>query len=186
MTARKAPKARSAPAPLDLLRLDQQLCFPLYAASRLVTRLYQPLLEPMGLTYPQYVVLLILWEDAPCSVSHVGERALLSSNTLTPLLKRLEMLGYLRRTRSPEDERVVVIALTEAGRALRSTCACIPLDLLTSSRYPPEKALSLKRQVDDLVAHLREVLGGGRRRGLMAYPARAPHPAPGANARAHR
>ena len=78
-----------APNTDDYLRLDRQLCFPLYAASRLVTRLYQPLLEPLGLTYPQYIVLMILWEDAPCTVSHIVERAMLNTNTLTPLLKRL-------------------------------------------------------------------------------------------------
>ncbi len=136
------------------LRLDRQLCFPLYAASRLVTRLYQPLLEPLGLTYPQYVVLLILWEDAPCSVSHIGERALLNSNTLTPLLKRMEELNYIRRTRSVTDERVVEISLTKAGTRLRGRCACIPESLSAAISYSPEKAVALKRSLDELISKL--------------------------------
>ena len=135
----------------DLVRLDRQLCFPLYAASRLMTRLYQPLLEPFGLTYPQYIVMMILWEDAPCSVSHIGARALLNSNTLTPLLKRLQHLGYIRRTRSGADERVVEIALTPAGAALKTKCACVPQRLLDSIAYPPQKALALKRELEALI-----------------------------------
>ncbi|MDP1757596.1 MAG: MarR family transcriptional regulator, partial [Pseudohongiella sp.] len=82
---------------IDPLLLQNQLCFPLYAASRLVTRLYQPMLEPLGLTYPQYIVLLILWEDGPSTVSHIGKRAQLAPNTLTPLLKRHEALALLTR-----------------------------------------------------------------------------------------
>jgi DNA-binding MarR family transcriptional regulator len=139
------------------LRLDQQLCFPLYAASRLVTRLYQPLLEPFGLTYPQYVVLMILWEDAPCSVSHIGERALLNSNTLTPLLKRLEQLGYASRTRSRTDERMVEVSLTEAGRALEGRCACVPESLIDQVNYPLEKALALKASLEEFIRQIHEL-----------------------------
>lgn len=143
-----------AAAKEDSLHLDRQLCFPLYAASRLITRLYQPLLEPLGLTYPQYVVLLILWEDAPCSVSHIGERALLNTNTLTPLLKRMEELNYIQRTRCVADERVVVISLTKAGTLLRTRCACIPESLNSAVSYPPEKVVALKRSLDDLICKL--------------------------------
>jgi DNA-binding MarR family transcriptional regulator len=142
------------------LLLDEQLCFPLYAASRLMTRLYQPLLEPLGLTYPQYIVLLILWEDAPCSVSHVGHRALLNSNTLTPLLKRLEACGYLQRLRSARDERVQELHLTASGRALQKRCACVP-DLLANraaSAYSAEKAIALKARLDELVTALSQSL----------------------------
>jgi MarR family transcriptional regulator, organic hydroperoxide resistance regulator len=148
----KAPRRATGKA--DHLRLDQQLCFPLYAASRLVTRLYQPLLEPLGLTYPQYVVLMILWEDAPCSVSHVGARALLNTNTLTPLLKRLEQLGYVRRTRNSADERVVSITLTGAGAALKTRCASIPESLHAAVDYPFEKAAALKRSLEELILTL--------------------------------
>ena len=135
------------------LHLDRQICFSLYAASRLVTRLYQPLLEPLGLTYPQYVVLMILWEDAPCAVSQVGARALLNTNTLTPLLKRLETLGYVKRRRSREDERVVELHLTPAGRALRSRASCVPAQLAASAAaFPLPRALQLKGLLDELIA----------------------------------
>lgn len=144
----KAPQALKKE---DVLRLEHQLCFPLYAASRLVTRRYQPLLDPLELTYPQYIILLILWEDAPCSVSHIGERALLNSNTLTPLLKRLEQLGYVRRTRSVADERVVEISLTDVGIDLKARCACVPERLMTEISFPPDKAITLKGMLDELI-----------------------------------
>lgn len=141
--------------PEDLLRLDRQLCFPLYAASRLLTRLYQPVLEPLGLTYPQYIVLMILWEDAPCSVSDIGERALLNTNTLTPLLKRLEQLGYVHRQRRASDERVVEITLTEAGVELKSRCSCIPMEMSKMTTFPVEKTLALKQLLDEFLHNLR-------------------------------
>jgi DNA-binding MarR family transcriptional regulator len=139
------------------LRLDRQLCFPLYAASRLMTRVYQPLLAPLGLTYPQYIVLLILWEDAPCAVSHIGARSLLNSNTLTPLLKRLEHLGYVSRTRSSTDERIVEIRLTTAGAVLEQRCVCIPDRLSHAIPYPSKEARALRKHLDQLIAALRSV-----------------------------
>lgn len=144
------------PSSEDLLLLDRQLCFRLYATSRLVTRLYQPVLEPLGLTYPQYIVLMILWEDAPCPVSHIGERALLNTNTLTPLLKRLEQLGYVRRQRRMRDERVVEISLTKAGAALKSRCSCIPKELSKMTDFPLDKVEALKGLLDELLRGLRE------------------------------
>lgn len=140
------------------LRLDNQICFPLYAASRLVTRLYQPLLEPLGLTYPQYIVLLILWEDAPCTVSHIGQRAQLATNTLTPLLKRMELLGIIERTRATDDERVVNVSLTRKGKALKVKCACVPEELFKRAGYPLEQSLALKNQLDALLKHLQQTL----------------------------
>jgi len=148
------PSQPSSPGQ-DLLRLDRQLCFPLYAASRLVTRLYQPLLEPLGLTYPQYIVMMILWEDAPCTISHVCGRALLNTNTLTPLLKRLEQSGYLTRNRKAEDERVVWVALTDQGAGLKAACACVPETLAATLGYTEEALVTLKGLMDELVAHLR-------------------------------
>lgn len=136
------------------LRLDSQICFPLYAASRLVTRAYQPFLEPLGITYPQYIVMLVLWEDAPCTVSHIGARVLLNTNTVTPLLKRLEQLGLLERERRKSDERVVEIRLTQAGQALKAQCACIPAQLVKSTQFPLEKAAALKQLLDELVLTL--------------------------------
>ena len=102
----------------DSLLLDDQLCFALYAASRAVTGLYRSLLDGLGLTYPQYLVMLVLWEGAELTVSELGERLYLDSATLTPLLKRLQSAGLVTRTRGASDERQVLIALTPAGRAL--------------------------------------------------------------------
>ena len=136
--------SRTEPASdIDLLRLENQLCFPLYATSRRVPRLHQPLLEPLGLTYPQSIVLMILWEDAPCPVSQISERALLNTNTLTPLLKRLEQLGFIQRQRRASDERVVEISLTPAGAALKARCGCVPLEMMKKVNFPLEKAVAL-------------------------------------------
>lgn len=111
------------------LRLDRQLCFPLYAASNAVVRAYRPLLEPLGLTYPQYLALMVLWESSPLAVGEIGTRLTLDSGTLTPLLKRLEGQGLVRRTRDPADERRVVVDLTAAGRALRKAAEKVPASL---------------------------------------------------------
>ncbi|NUP12059.1 MAG: MarR family transcriptional regulator [Polyangiaceae bacterium] len=113
----------------DLLGLDDQVCFALYAASRALTRAYAPLLEPLGITYPQYLVLLVLWEEDGASMKHIGERLHLDSGTLTPLLTRLEQQGIVKRRRSDEDERVVVVNLTAAGKALRTKARGIPTAL---------------------------------------------------------
>jgi DNA-binding MarR family transcriptional regulator len=111
-------------------RLDEQLCFALYSASRAVTAAYRPLLDELDLTYPQYLVLLVLWEEEPCTVGHLGDRLHLDSGTLSPLLKRLESAGLVRRRRSGTDERRVDITLTAKGRALEERAACIPDRLL--------------------------------------------------------
>jgi DNA-binding MarR family transcriptional regulator len=111
----------------EWLKLDHQLCFALYASSLAMTKLYKPLLEPLGLTYPQYLVLLVLWEQDGVTVSQVGERLALDSGTLTPLLKRIEAAGLLQRLRDSADERRVLLQLTAAGRALKSRAAkCRP------------------------------------------------------------
>ena len=108
------------------LALDSQLCFALYAASMAMTKRYKPLLAPLGLTYPQYIVLLVLWEGDGITVSQLGERLQLDSGTLTPLLKRLEGAGHLHRLRDAADERRVLLHLTPAGRALRVRAAAVP------------------------------------------------------------
>lgn len=118
-----APLTTACP---DHLRLDQQLCFPLYAASNLMTRLYRPLLDELGLTYPQYLAMMVLWEASPSTVSALGERLLLDSGTLTPLLKRLEGAGLVCRTRDAADERRVLVSLTAEGLALRSRAEGVP------------------------------------------------------------
>ncbi|MEU1521124.1 MarR family winged helix-turn-helix transcriptional regulator [Nocardia rhamnosiphila] len=110
----------------DPLRLERQVCFALALANRAVLAIYRPLLEPMKLTHPQYLVMLALWGDAPLSVKEIGELLQLDSPTLSPLLKRLEALDYITRTRDPRDERNLVIDLTPAGRALRAEAEKIP------------------------------------------------------------
>ncbi len=110
----------------DCLRLDNQLCFPLYAAARKVTGKYTPYFKELGLTYTQYIVFMVLWEKDNVTVSDICRRLYLDSGTLTPLLKKMEEKGWLRRTRSQDDERIVMITLTDEGRALRGRCREIP------------------------------------------------------------
>ena len=129
----------------EALRLSRQLCFPLYAAARKVTGLYQPFLEPLGLTYTQYVVMMALWEEDGLSVKALGERLYLDSGTLTPLLKKLEQRGLITRTRSREDERIVLLRLTEQGRALKEQALEIPRRVSECVPLPPEEALTLYR-----------------------------------------
>lgn len=137
----------------DPLHLDDQLCFALYHASRALTRAYAPLLDPLGLTYPQYLVLLVLWERDGVTVKALGERLALDSGTLTPLLKRLAHQGLVSRKRGEDDERVVRIHLTAAGRALRAKARKIPLDLACSAGYE----LASERSMREL-ARLRDEL----------------------------
>ena len=137
------------------LQLDNQLCFPFYAVSRLITRLYGPLLEELGLTYPQYLVLLALWERDGVSVGELSDRLILETNTLTPLLKRLEKQGRIRRRRSDEDERVVLIELTPEGAALQTRAASVPRALVDALAYPPEDLLELRDSVGRFLEALR-------------------------------
>ena len=126
------------------LRLEEQLCFALYSASRAVTSAYRPLLDELNLTYPQYLVLLVLWEDDACSIGQLGERLHLDSGTLSPLLKRLEAAGFVRRRRSDTDERRVDVTLTAKGRALEDRAACIPERLLGSTDADPAQLAALR------------------------------------------
>jgi len=118
----------SAPG-ADWLRLDRQMCFALYSASLAMTKLYKPLLEPLGLTYPQYLALLVLWERDGLSVGELGERLFLDSGTLTPLLKRMEAAGLLQRARAADDERRVIVSLTPAGLTLKQQARDVPREL---------------------------------------------------------
>ena len=110
----------------EALKLDNQLCFPLYAASREVVKRYRPFLEPLNLTYTQYIAMMVFWERKKCSVKELGECLYLDSGTLTPVLKSLEAKGYVRRYRSTEDERVLLVEVTEMGLALRDRAADVP------------------------------------------------------------
>ncbi len=112
------------------LHLQEQLCFPIYASSRMVTRLYQPYLDEINLTYPQYITMLSLWEKDQVKVSDLGKELFLNTNTLTPLLKKLETKGLIERVRSKDDERTVLISLTKSGENLHSSAAHIPLKLI--------------------------------------------------------
>lgn len=114
----------------DLLTLDKQLCFPLYALSREVIQRYRPHLDELGLTYPQYLVLMVLWEKDKQSVNQIGQKLLLDSGTLTPLLKRLEQKELLSRQRSLADERVVEVSLTNGGHDLKKKAQCVPKKLI--------------------------------------------------------
>ncbi|GAB6006027.1 MarR family transcriptional regulator [Geobacillus vulcani] len=112
------------------LRLDHQLCFAIYACSRELTKLYRPFLEEIGITYPQYLVLLVLWEQGETTMKELGKRLYLDSGTLTPMLKRMEENGLVQRLRSPEDERVVRIVLTEQGEKIKQKAQCIPEEIV--------------------------------------------------------
>jgi DNA-binding MarR family transcriptional regulator len=134
----------------DALSLDHQLCFALHSASLAMTKVYKPLLDALNVTYPQYLVLLVLWERDGMTVSAIGERLFLDSGTLTPLLKRLEAQGLLSRTRDVEDERRVVIRLSDKGRALRQDAARIPGCILASTGCDAEQVMQLARQIAQL------------------------------------
>lgn len=137
------------------LLLDNQLCFPLYAASKELTRRYKPYLDPLDLTYTQYVCMMALWEHDQVSVHELGERIYLDSATLTPLLKRLEARGYVNRTRSLTDERSVIISLTEEGRALRERALEVPGHIGGCIHMDGSEALELKRLLEKMLASLR-------------------------------
>jgi len=134
----------------DLLHLDQQVCFALYSANLALTRTYRSLLADLGLTYPQYLVMLVLWEQDGQTVSAIGERLFLDSATLTPLLKRLQAADLVTRTRATQDERQVVIGLTDAGRALRDRAKAVPEGLFCAMDCPPDTLIQLKAQLEDL------------------------------------
>jgi DNA-binding MarR family transcriptional regulator len=133
-----------------MLHLDRQLCFAIYAAERAVVRAYRPLLEPLGLTYPQYLVLLVLWETDAQSVSALGERLALDSGTLTPLLKRLEAQGLVARARDPDDERVVRVTLTTAGKRLRAKAQCVPGEMYQRLGLPASELAELREALHAL------------------------------------
>jgi DNA-binding MarR family transcriptional regulator len=141
--------------PSSPLRLSDQLCFAVYSAAHAFTRAYKPLLEPLGLTYPQYLVLLLLWERDDRTVKELGEPLFLDSSTLTPLLKRMETAGYVTRSRDPNDERSVRVSLTKKGRALRDQASAIPEALLCATGLSVEQLVSLRTAVTQLGEQLR-------------------------------
>lgn len=138
-------------------RLDDQLCFALHTASRTMTATYRPLLARLGITYPQYLVMMALWEDGPSSVGHLCERLHLNSGTLSPLLKRLEAAGYVTRRRSASDERCVEITPTPAGAGLRQRAICVPEQMLAATGMSLNDAMGLKdvllQMTEAILAH---------------------------------
>lgn len=143
------------PAPLD-----DQLCYAIYSAGMAIQRVYKPLLNQLGLTYPQYLVLNVLWRRDEQTVGGIAEQLALESSTLTPLLKRLEAAGLVRRTRNPQNERQVVIALTDNGRAMRLQASCLGVSLLEASGSSPEELARLNHEVKQLRDKLYEQIGG--------------------------
>lgn len=136
------------------LALSNQLCFAFYSMSHAFGRAYRQLLDPLGLTYPQYVVLIVLWEQDGLAVKEIGEKLFLDSGTLTPLLKRLESMGHIRRVRDKEDERQVRVMLTDAGRALREKAQNIPHEVGCMLGLPVEELGALNRQISEMRSRL--------------------------------
>lgn len=141
----------------EQLKLENQLCFPFYAASRLITREYQPYLDRLGITYPQYLVLLILWEADGVSVNDISNKLILNTNTVTPLLKRMEKQGIITRTRSGADERRVIVHLTGSGKKMKRSAASIPEKLaagIFSGEMTVDDMMKLKGQLNSIIGYL--------------------------------
>ncbi|MDE1332965.1 MarR family winged helix-turn-helix transcriptional regulator [Vibrio aestuarianus] len=138
----------------EYLSLDNQVCFALYSASNAMGRAYQPLLKTLNLTYLQYIVMMVLWEEQSINVKQLGRRIHLDSGTLTPLLKRLETKGYVSRTRSQEDERIRIISVTELGTELREKAKTIPVEMMGMSKMNIEELIKLKSDCEKLLANL--------------------------------
>jgi DNA-binding MarR family transcriptional regulator len=143
-------RLRSDTRTAAMLRLDNQLCFALYSTSLTMTKLYKPILDPLGLTYPQYLVMLVLWEAGELSISELGQRLYLDSGTLTPLLKRLESAGWLRRTRDTQDERRVIVSLTAEGRRLREKASSVPQQVADATQCSLSELSSLRDRLHQL------------------------------------
>jgi DNA-binding MarR family transcriptional regulator len=150
----KKPMAANQP-----LRLDNQICFAVYSAALAFNRVYKPLLDRLGLTYPQYLVMLVLWERDGVPLKDIGERLFLDSGTLTPLLKRLEAAQLVKRTRSTADERQVLIALTHHGLALKEKARAVPMSILEASACSVGELTAMKNEIVALRDRLNAVMG---------------------------
>lgn len=139
------------------LQLSNQICFPIYSTSKLITKAYKPYLDKLGITYPQYLVFLVLWEQDKKTINEITEKLLLDTNTLSPLLKRMEKMELLRRTRSKEDQRSVIIELTTKGKQLKSQALAIPEKLigtLLCEEISLDEVIQLKETLDALIKRL--------------------------------
>jgi DNA-binding MarR family transcriptional regulator len=144
----------------EVLKLDNQLCFAIYACSRKMTRIYRPLLNQLNITYPQYLVLMVLWEKKQQTVTELGERLFLDSGTLTPLLKRMERNGLAHRIRSDEDERKVFVRLTEKAKALKKKAYAIPEKMFCHSGLNMEEFSQLKGDLEKLLSKILKIDSG--------------------------
>src|SRR3954464_8097109 len=151
--------ARKALSSDQVLRLDHPVCFAVYFAAHAFNRVYKPLLDKLGLTYPQYLVMLVLWERDGVPVKDIGERLFLDSGTLTPLLKRLEAAELIKRSRGTEDERQVLIALTARGESLREKARAVPQSILAASACSVGELVAMKNEIVALRDRLNAVLG---------------------------
>jgi MarR family transcriptional regulator, organic hydroperoxide resistance regulator len=156
---RKLKMARKPPTADQLLRLDNQICFAIYSTAHAFNRVYKPLLDRLGLTYPQYLVMLVLWERDGVPVKEIGERLYLDSGTLTPLLKRLEQAGLIKRTRSTEDERQVLVSLTSHGQALKDKARAVPPSILAASQCSIAELSAVKNEIVALRNRLNAAAG---------------------------
>lgn len=141
----------------EQLKLENQLCFPVYAASRLITRAYQPFLDELQITYPQYLVLMVLWENDSISVNDIAKKLILNTNTITPLLKRMEQQGLLNRKRAEKDERKVIVQLTKKGLNLQEEASKIPEELikhLSDSELNIDDLIHLKASLNSIISYL--------------------------------
>lgn len=138
-----------------MLKLENQICFKIYTAEREITRLYRDLLTDLVITYPQYLVLLVLWEEDSASVKELGQRLFLDSGTLTPMLKRMETNQLIIRKRSLEDERSVIISLTDIGKKLKEKATCIPTQLLENLSMNTEELMRFDKSLQTILEHLR-------------------------------
>lgn len=138
----------------DVLKLENQLCFSMYATSRAITKLYRPLLDELDITYPQYLVMLVLWEFDSISLKDLGIRLQLDSGTLTPLVKRLESMDLLKRERSSTDERILNVSITEKGTSMKVKAQSIPECIMSKLSVDENKLVKLKREVDELLGVL--------------------------------
>jgi MarR family transcriptional regulator, organic hydroperoxide resistance regulator len=138
----------------EIVKLENQICFPFYAASRLIVQAYAPFLEKMKITYPQYLVLMVLWEKDAQSVKEIGKTLFLDSGTLTPVMQKLESLEYIGRGRDPQDDRVVLNSLTQKGRQLKGPAAQMGIELFCNSGLSQNEAVELRTRVNGLIEKL--------------------------------
>ena len=138
----------------ESIKLENQLCFSLYATSREIIKLYKPFLDKFNLTYTQYVAMLVLWEDEKSTVKEIGKRLHLDSGTLTPLLKKIESMGLIKRYRDVNDDRVVIVELTQQGRILKDQVTDVPREMACKINITMERAIELKKDLDELLNSL--------------------------------